>query len=127
MTENPEKKIIVDEDWKTQVERERKAALKESPDAETAKPADASPDVEMPPATLTYLASSLYFQASMFLGLMPNPGSGKLEKNLPVARHSIDMLEVLQQKTEGNRTPAESEEIEAMLYQLRMAYVQAAG
>ncbi len=81
----------------------------------------------MPPASLTYLASSLYFQASMFLGLMPHPGSGKVEKNLPVAKHSIDMLEVLQQKTEGNRTPEESEEIEAMLHQLRMAYVQVVG
>ena len=60
----------------------------------------------------------------MCLGLMPDPGSGKPEKNLPVARHLIDMLEVLQQKTEGNRTPEESEDIEAMLYQLRMAYVQ---
>ena len=36
----------------------------------------------------------------------------------------IDMLEILQQKTEGNRTPEETEDIEAMLYQLRMAYVQ---
>ena len=37
------------------------------------------------------------------------------------------MLEVLQQKTEGNRTPEESEDIEAMLYQFRMAYVQRRG
>lgn len=125
MTENPEKKIIVDEDWKSQVEREREAAQKE-PAAESGHPAGAAPDVELPPPSLTYLASSLYFQASMFLGLMPQPGSGKLEKNLPLAKHSIDMLEVIQQKTEGNRTPEESEEIEAMLHQLRMAYVQAA-
>jgi hypothetical protein len=126
MTEDPAKKIIVDEDWKSQVEREREAARQE-PAAEPAQPAGASPDVELPPATLTYLASSLYFQASMFLGLMPHPGSGKLEKHLPMAKHSIDMLEVLQQKTEGNRTPEENEEIEAMLHQLRMAYVQVVG
>jgi len=126
VTENPEKKIIIDEDWKSQVQREREAALK-GPGDEPAQPAQASPEVEMPPASLTYLASSLYFQASMFLGLMPHPGSGKVEKNLPVAKHSIDMLGVLQQKTEGNRTPDESEEIEAMLYQLRMAYVQVVG
>ena len=36
------------------------------------------------------------------------------------------MLAMLQQKTEGNRTPEESDEIEAMLHQLRMAYVEAA-
>ena len=57
---------------------------------------------------------------------MADPVSGKPEKNLPQARHLIDMLEVLQQKTEGNRTPEETEDIEAMLYQLRMAYVQVA-
>ena len=131
MTENPEKKIIVDEDWKSQVQREREAA-RQGPDAEPAKPAEAAsqaeaPPVELPPANLSYLAGSLYFQASLFLGLMPHPGSGKVEKNLPAAKHSIDMLEILQQKTEGNRTPDESEEIEAMLHQLRMAYVQVVG
>ena len=81
----------------------------------------------MPPANLTYLAGSLSIQASICLGLMPDPVSGKPEKNLPVAKHSIDLLEILQQKTEGNRTPEESEDIEAMLYQLRMAYVQIVG
>ena len=126
MTQDPEKKIIVDEDWKTQVQREREAALKGS-GAEPPQPAATAPQPELPPASLTYLASSLYYQASMFLGLMPNPASGKLEKDLPVAKHSIDMLEVLQQKTEGNRTPEESEDLEAMLYQLRMAYVQTVG
>ncbi len=126
MTENPEKKIIVDEDWKGQVEREREAARK-GPDAEPAQPAGASPHVELPPASLTSLASGLAFQATAFLGLLPDPISGKAEKNLPQAKHLIDMLEILQAKTEGNRTPEESEDIEAMLYQLRMAYVQVAG
>jgi hypothetical protein len=126
MTENAEKKIIVDEDWKSQVQREREAALKGA-EAQPAQAAAAQPDVEFPPANLTYLASSLAFQASMCLGLMPDPVSGKAEKNLPQAKHLIDMLEVLQQKTEGNRTPQESEDIEAMLYQVRMAYVQVVG
>jgi hypothetical protein len=126
MTENPEKKIIVDEDWKSQVQREREAALKGA-EAEPAQAADASPGVELPPANLTFLASSLAFQAGMSLGLMPDPVSGKPEKNLRQAKHLIDMLEVLQQKTEGNRTPEESEDIEAMLHQIRMAYVQVAG
>ncbi len=126
MSENPEKKIIVDEDWKTQVQREREAARKD-PSAEATQTTGASPKVEFPPANLTYLASSLAFQATMCLGLMPDPVSGKPEKNVPQAKHLIDMLDVLQQKTEGNRTPEESEDIEAMLHQLRMAYVQVIG
>jgi hypothetical protein len=126
MSQEPEKKIIVDEDWKTQVERERAEAQK------TGEPAVAgadkpSPVVPLPPPSLTYLATTLYFQAMTCLGLMPDPASGKAEKNLPLAKHFIDMLELLQQKTEGNRTPEESDDFESMLYQLRMAYVQSAG
>jgi len=123
MTQDSEKKIIVDEDWKSQVQREREAAQRGSA-AEPAQPAESSPNVQPPPANLTYLASSLSVQASICLGLMPDPSSGKSEKNLPLAKHLIDLLEVLQQKTEGNRTPEETEDIEAMLHQLRMLYVQ---
>ena len=126
MTENPEKKIIVDEDWKGQVEREREAARKDQC-LESAHPAGPSPHVELPPASLIGLASGLAFQATAFLGLLPDPASGKPERNLPQAKHLIDMLEMLQQKTDGNRTPEESEDLEAMLHQLRMAYVQVAG
>jgi hypothetical protein len=135
MMQESEKKIIVDEDWKSQVEREREEALKtpagtdsgagtESGDASSSD--RAAREADLPPASLSYLASSLYFQASIFLGLMPNPANNKLEKNISAARHAIDMLEVLQQKTEGNRTADETDEIEAMLHQLRMAFVQMA-
>jgi hypothetical protein len=43
--------------------------------------------------------------------------------NLLQAKHAIDTLEILQQKTTGNRTPDESADIEEMLHQLRLAYV----
>jgi hypothetical protein len=123
MTENPEKKIIVDEDWKTQVEREREAASKTVESAAGQKTAQAPPNPPLPPADLTYLATMLNLEAMACLGLLP----GKTEKNLPIAKHLIDLLEVLQQKTEGNRTPEESDDLENLLYQARMAYVQAAG
>ncbi len=126
MTENPEKKIIVDEDWKSQVQREREEAARKEPETGPAQGPEEIPDVELPAASLIYLAGTLFHQGLMFLGLMPHPSDGKLVKNLAVARHSIDLLDVLQQKTEGNRTPEESEEIEGMLHQLRMAYVQVA-
>ena len=59
----------------------------------------------------------------MSLGLLPGPTSGKAEVSLPLAKHAIDTLDILQQKTEGNRTQDESDDLESMLYQLRMAYV----
>ena len=60
------------------------------------------------PPTLSYLAGTLYLQAAIALGLLPNPISGKPELHLAQAKHVIDTLAVLQEKTEGNRTAAES-------------------
>jgi hypothetical protein len=120
--QNPEKKIIVDEDWKSQVEAERET-LREQKTASPPPP----PAANLPPANLSYLAGTLYLQAAIALGILPNPAAEKdkqYQVHLNVARHAIDMLQVLQEKTEGNRTPDESEEIEAMLHQLRLAYVE---
>ena len=47
----------------------------------------------------------------------------KLDVQLDQAKHSIDLLAVLQQKSEGNRTPEESDELEAALHELRLAFV----
>ncbi len=125
MPQEPEKKIIVDEDWKTQVERERA----EAEEAGTAKPTSGdkqSPGVPLPPADLTYLIMTLSLEAFACLGFMPGKNE-KAEKNLPLAKHCIDLLEVLQQKTEGNRTEDETRALDDTLYQLRMAFVQIAG
>ena len=88
--------------------------------AEAGSPGRQSP---LPPPSLTLLANSLYLQAAISLGLLPNPLSGKTEVNLPQAKHAIDTLEILQEKTTGNRTPQESADIEDMLHHLRLVYV----
>ena len=78
----------------------------------------------MPPPTLSFLASTLYLQGAIALGLLPNPVSDKQpDVQIEHARHAIDLLAMLQQKTEGNRTPEESDEMESMLHQLRLAFV----
>jgi hypothetical protein len=121
---NPEKKIIIDEDWKSQVEAEKEAARQAE---EAIKPAESSPDAggrgPLPPANLAFLISTLYLQGAMALGLLPNPLTKKHDVQLEQAKHSIDLLAVLQQKTEGNRTPEESDELEAALHELRLAFV----
>lgn len=123
-TQHPEKKLFVDEDWKSQVEAEREAARHP---AEAAKPADrpspASAHAPLPPANLTFLVSTLYLQGAIALGLMPNPVTNKVDVHLEQAKHSIDLLAMLQEKTEGNRTPEESDELETVLHQLRLAFV----
>jgi hypothetical protein len=121
----PDKKLIIDEDWKSQVEAEKEAARHA---AEAEKPAGGGPTPDargpLPPANLAFLVSTLYLQGAIAMGLLPNPVTDKTEVQLDQAKHSIDLLTMLQEKTEGNRTPEESDELEAALHQLRLAYVQ---
>jgi hypothetical protein len=123
-TQHPEKKLFVDEDWKSQVEAEREAARHAAEAAQPAEtPSPAGPSPPLPPANLTFLVSTLYLQGAIALGLMPNPVTNKIDVRLEQAKHSIDLLAMLQQKTEGNRTPEESDEFDAALHQLRLAFV----
>ena len=64
-------------------------------------------------------------QATVAFGHVPNPIDGKTEVRLELARHAIDMLDILQQKTKGNLTPEEEAMLEGVLHQLRVAFVEA--
>jgi hypothetical protein len=130
MTDQPEKKLFVDEDWKSKVEAEKEAARhgKSAPDsADTSQPSadilDDQPDMPLPPASLTFLLTTLATQAMVALGQMPNPITGKAEVRLNQAKHVIDTLGMLETKTAGNRTPEESGLLDDLLHQLRMAFV----
>ena len=115
--ENP--KIIVDEDWKSQVQAEKQKLAQEPKPAEGQPPAEG----EMPPASLAMLMTTLATQAAVCLGQLPNPITNKAEVHLDQARHFIDTLQVLEEKTAGNRTTAESEMLSALLEELRLAFV----
>ena len=62
---------------------------------------------------------------SMSLGLLPNPATKKSELHPEQAKHAIDLLTMLEEKTQGNRTPEESSELELALHELRLVYVSA--
>ena len=64
-------------------------------------------------------------QASLFLGRIPNPQSGKAEILLEPAKLFIDQLEMIREKTRGNLTNQETEILNSVLSDLEMAYVQA--
>jgi hypothetical protein len=57
------------------------------------------------------------------LGVLPNPMSEKPQVHLDQAKHAIDTLQVLYDKTAGNRTPEETEALDIMLHETRMAYL----
>ena len=62
-------------------------------------------------------------QAMLNLGTLPNPMTGKTDRNLSQAKHAIDLIEVLQEKTKGNCNPQEEVMLQSLLHELRMAYV----
>jgi hypothetical protein len=68
-----------------------------------------------------YLMSS---QALIQMGEVPNPLSGKKEKNLPLAQHSIEVLSMIEEKTRGNLSDEEKQSIRDALYNLQMRYVE---
>ena len=122
---NEEPKIIVDEDWKSQVAREKEEA-KNAPatsDEETAN-ADAEQFGDFPPANILVFISMLGSQAMAALGLMADPLSGEVHANRPLAKHCIDMLGVLEEKTKGNLSEDEGAHLRDALHQLRMVYLQ---
>ena len=69
---------------------------------------------------------SLGTSALFHLGEVPDPGTQKREKNLPLAKQTIDILAMLKEKTRGNLTPDEEKLIEHLLTDLRWRYVREA-
>ncbi len=66
------------------------------------------------------------YAAMQQMGKVASPVSGKIERDLKQARASIDIVETLQRKTEGNRSTRESEFLDKVLFELRMNYVDEA-
>jgi hypothetical protein len=70
------------------------------------------------------LLVSLGAQASALLGLGAGPDAAtQAPADLPAARGIIGLLEILERKTEGRRTPEEDKVLAGLLYELRMAYL----
>jgi len=67
---------------------------------------------------------SLNHSALLNLGELPDLESGKREKDLPLARQTIDLIAMLEDKTKGNLSPVEQNFLQSSLYEARMAYVE---
>ena len=106
---DPEKKIIIDEDWKTQIEREKEelAAQQASPSGETESgAADIGPEPDLPPASFAFIVSTMVAQTMAAMGQLPDPVSGKPEIRLKFAKHHIDTLLPLDLAAVPGRLPA---------------------
>jgi hypothetical protein len=84
-----------------------------------------SSQLPIPPADFFFLVESILMQAQMQLGLLDLGGEEESpEPDLPLARHSIDLLAMLGEKTKGNLTVEEQRLLDNGLTELRFRYVQ---
>lgn len=132
-----ERKIIIDEGWKAQVEREREEARVASAsvagpppaaevataniDAEVDLDAELAPD-DIEPSSFEGLISGLGAQAMMALGLLLEEGQKQVYVDLPLAKHLIDSMMMLREKTKGNLTQHESTILTRIVADLQHAF-----
>jgi hypothetical protein len=84
--------------------------------------------VPIPPATFDYLVATFRFQVEMQLGILHfGEEKDRPEPNLDLARHFIDVLAMLQEKTRGNLTLEEQRLLDNSITELRFRFVQTAG
>ncbi len=81
-------------------------------------------EVKLPQINFATFIFSLNSSALVQLGLLEDPSTGQKGKNLPVAKQTIDILGMLQEKTRGNLTAEEEGMLRHILYELRMLYVK---
>ncbi len=115
-----DKRTAAEETKKEKVKKETKAGEKEArKEEEQPRP--------VPEVNFSAFVYSLSTSALVHLGEIPEPITEKMDKNLSLAKQTIDILGILQEKTKGNLTQEEENLLNSFLYDLRMRYVKAMG
>lgn len=141
MSDGPQ--IQIDDDWKAQAQAEKQRLAQEAKAKQPAAPAPPPPsspaasaasrstpadageqDGEQPPTDFKTLVSSIASQAMLYLGMMPDPVSGQRIVGFEHARQQMDLLGVLEEKTQGNLSDEENTMLASMIYRLQKQYVQ---
>ena len=133
--------LHIDTDWKKQAQEEKRRLAEEEQKkaAEATTPAPPPPPGrpapaagkgrtprEMPPASFAALVNTLLTQALFYLGDLAPQGAEPV-LNLDMAKHQIDTLNILEEKTKGNLTDEERRLLDSALYEGRMRYVNVAS
>jgi hypothetical protein len=108
-----EDKLDEDKD-KPEAKEQIKENAKDDKEAETCLP-----EINFPTFIMSLNASALFN-----LGVLENPATGKKEKNLALAKQTIDILCMLEEKTHGNLSKDEDLMLKNILYDLRIIYVK---
>ncbi len=111
-----EPKIIVDSDWKQEAQQEKERLSEETIDAGVGGP--------MPEPTFLEIVNLLAMQAVIGLGGMRMPDGREMPADINVAKHNIDLLEILRAKTLGQLDDTELKVLDATLHELHLGFVQ---
>lgn len=128
--ESKEPEIKSDEAWKERVKAEdarldaQRAASEGSPAGDSRSRTSEIDPSQLPRPTFATLVGLFSTQAMVALGMIHHPEDGAVDVQLPLARHFIDLLGVLEEKTRGNLTDGEAHLLEQSLHELRMAYLE---
>ena len=138
--------LHIDTDWKKKAQEEKRKLAEEQKQKAAASPTSESPASaaggsapatgapagrttsgartarEMPAASFTSLVQTIVTQALFYMGDL-TPRGAEPQLNLDMAKHQIDLLGVLEEKTKSNLTPDEQRMLDAALYETRMRFV----
>ncbi len=133
MTDQDESpKIHIDSDWKAQAQAEKEKLAEQTKAAKATEGVGGSKAAAggpggLPPVSFESLISTMATQAMFAMGVIPDPRTGQRMQHLDLARHHIDMLGVLEEKTKGNLTEEENKLLTGTAYELRSRYIQMAS
>jgi hypothetical protein len=117
-----DKRSFTVEGERRQEEDEKAPQPADSPAADAPDAAESiigeGPQIDFPSYLLSY-----YTQGLVLLGEVPNPMTNKKEQDMEGARHTIDILSMLQDKTKGNLSKEEDQLLDSVLYELRMKFM----
>ena len=126
-----DRRAFAEGDKETEIKEEKAEPAKE--DAKTEEPEKAAEpdkdteDFQLPEINFPTFIFSLNSSVLMHLGVIEDPSTGETVKNLPIAKQTIDILGMLEEKTQGNLTEDEAKMLKNILYDLRMIYVKEKG
>lgn len=126
--ESPEPEVKKEEPKEKKSLKEKIFGNKKSENKTAEKTKEEKEDsAPLPEINFATFILSMSGSAMFHIGDIPNPETGKTEKNLPLAKQSIDILEMLKEKTKGNLTSDEEKLVDNVLYDLRLRYVKASS
>ncbi len=117
-------KRLFDRDGRPREEAKEDTAKKEEPKEEVRKESQER-RIPLPPVTFSSLILSLTSSVLMHFGDVPDPNTGERKVDLELAKHGIDTIAMLKEKTKGNLTEDEQQMIDNILTELRLRYVKA--